>query len=85
MKVPRIKTTIPEETRGLRKLMVKMTQRQTGGMVPGIMRVLMPDFRVMIPTYWLYMHLNLRKSSPLSRLQREMLATVVNGLVGGAP
>jgi len=27
----------------------------------------------------------MRKSSPLSRLQREMLATVVNGLVGGAP
>jgi hypothetical protein len=27
----------------------------------------------------------MRKSSPLSRLQREMLATVVNGLIGGAP
>jgi hypothetical protein len=45
----------------------------------------MPDFHLAIPTYWLYGHLNLRKSSPLSRLQREMLATVVNGLVGGAP
>jgi len=27
----------------------------------------------------------MRKSSPLSRLQREMLATVANGLIGGAP
>lgn len=83
--MPRIKTTIPEEARGLRKLMVKMTQRQTGGMVPGIQQVVMPDFQVAIPVYWLYTHLNLRKRSPLSRLQREMLATVVNGLVGGAP
>lgn len=81
----RIKTTIPEEARGLRKILVKLTQRQAGGMVPGIQRILMPDFQVAIPAYWLYNHLNLRKRSPLSRLQREMLATVVNGLVGGAP
>lgn len=32
----------------------------------------------------LYRYLHLRKSSPLSRLQREMLATVVNGKIGGA-
>lgn len=82
---PRIKTTVPEEATGVRKLLIRMAGRQMGGMVPGIMRVLMPDFRVMIPTYWLYGHLHMRKSSPLSRLQREMLATVVNGLVGGAP
>ena len=30
-------------------------------------------------------YLHMRKSSPLSRLQREMRATVVNGLIGGAP
>ena len=82
---PRIETVAPEEARGLRKLMVRMTGRQMGGMVPGIMQVLMTDFRILIPTYWLYGYLNLRKGSPLSRLQREMLATVVNGLVGGAP
>jgi hypothetical protein len=81
----RIKTTVPEEARGLRKLMVQMTQRQTGGMVPGIQQILMPDLRLAIPAYWIYNHLNLRRRSPLSRLQREMLATVVNGLIGGAP
>ncbi len=80
--MPRIKTTVPEETRSLRKLMVKMTRRRTGGMVPGIQQIAMVDFRGGIPMYWLYTHLNLR---PLSRLQREMLATVVNGLVVGAP
>jgi hypothetical protein len=34
---------------------------------------------------FVYNHLHLGKSSSLSRLQREMLATVVNGKVGGAP
>jgi hypothetical protein len=82
---PRIKTVAPGEARGLRRFLMKMTERQMGGMVPGIQQILMPDFHLAIPTYWLYGHLNLRKSSPLSRLQREMLATVVNGLIGGAP
>ena len=82
---PRIKTVDTEEAKGLRKLMMKMTKLQMGGMVPGIQQIVMTDFQIGIPTYWLYGRLNLRKSSPLSRLQREMLATVVNGLVGGAP
>lgn len=81
----RIMTVPPEEARGLRKLLMKAIERQSGEYVPGILQVLLPDLRVALPTYWLYNHLNLRKSSPLSRLQREMLATVVNGLVGGAP
>ena len=33
----------------------------------------------------LYNHLQLRKGSPLSRLQREMVAVVVNGHLSGAP
>lgn len=82
---PRIKTVDPEEAKGLRKLMMKMTKRQMGGMVPGIQQIVMVDLKIGIPIYWLYGRLNLRKGSPLSRLQREMLATVVNGLVGGAP
>jgi hypothetical protein len=82
---PHIKTVDPEEARGLRRIMMRMTQRQMGGMVPGIQQIMMTDLKVGLPTYWLYGYLNLRKSSPLSRLQREMLATVVNGLVGGAP
>ena len=81
----RIKTVAPEKARGLRKLMVRVLRRQTGGMVPGIFQILMPDFQVAIPTTWLYGYLNERKGSPMSKLQREMLATVVNGLVGGAP
>lgn len=83
--MPRIKTIDPDGAKGLRKLMMKMTKRRMGGMVPGIQQIAMVDFRVGIPMFWLYGHLNLRKSSPLNRLQREMLATVVNGLIGGAP
>jgi uncharacterized peroxidase-related enzyme len=62
-----------------------MARRQYGGAVPGIAKVLMPDLQVAIPVIWLYDYLHMRKGSPLSRLQREMLATVVNGLIGGAP
>ena len=82
---PRIKTVNPKEAKGLRKLMMRMTQCQMGGMVPGIQQIVMTDFHIGIPIYWLYGRLNLRKGSPLSRLQREMLATVVTGTVGGAP
>jgi hypothetical protein len=54
-------------------------------MVPGIFQVLMPDLQVAIPMCWLYDYLNERKGSPLRKVQREMIATVVNGLIGGAP
>ena len=81
----RILTQDPEQARGLRKALVWMVKRQRGGAVPGIAKVLMPDLHVAIPVSWLYDYLHMRKGSPLSRLQREMLATVVNGLIGGAP
>ena len=48
-------------------------------------QVLAVDFRVAKPAGALYRHLHLGKSSALTRLQHEMLATVVNGKVGGAP
>ena len=81
----RILTLDPEQARGLRKLLLWWTKRQYGGAVPGMFNVLAPDLNLTIPISWLYNYLHMRKSSPLSRLQREMLATVVNGLVGGAP
>jgi hypothetical protein len=81
----RILSIDTEQARGLRKALVWMARRQYGGAVPGIAKVLMPDLQVAIPVIWLYDYLHMRKGSPLSRLQREMLATVVNGLIGGAP
>jgi hypothetical protein len=80
-----IMTIVPERASGLRKLFFRWVRGQYGGVVPGVFQVLAVDLKVARPAGSLYNHLHLRKSSPLSRLQREMLATVVNGKVGGAP
>jgi hypothetical protein len=53
--------------------------------VSGIIQILLPDLTVARATNTMYNRLHLRKSSEMSRLQREMLATVVNGKIGGAP
>lgn len=83
--MPNITTIVPEQVRGLRKLFFLWVRSQYGGVVPGVFQILAVDLRVARSAGALYRHLHLRKSSPLSRLQREMLATVVNGKVGGAP
>ncbi len=81
----RIPTVVPEEARGLRRLLFWVNKRQYGGVVPGIFEIMFRDLNIAFPGGWLYNYLHMRKGSPMSRLQREMLATVVNGLVGGAP
>lgn len=80
-----ILTIVPERARGFRKLFFQWVRGQYGGVVPGVFQVLAVDLHVAPPVGLLYRHLHLRKSSELSRLQREMLATVVNGKIGGAP
>ena len=80
-----ITTVVPEDSRGLRRLFFRWARAQYGGVVPGIFQILAVDLRVAATVGALYRHLHLRRSSPLDRLQREMLATVVNGKVGGAP
>lgn len=80
-----IMTIVPEQVKGIRKLFFRWVRSQYGGIVPGIFQILAVDLRVALPAGSLYRHLHLRNSSPLSRIQREMVATVVNGKVGGAP
>jgi len=80
-----IMTVVPETVSGIRKLFFRWVSGQYGGVVPGIFQVLAVDLKVAKPSGSIYNHLHLRKGSPLSRLQREMVATVVNGKVGGAP
>ncbi len=80
-----IMTIVPEQVHGIRKLFFGWVRGQYGGVIPGVFQVLAVDLRVARATGSLYSYLHLRRSSPLSRLQREMLATVVNGKVGGAP
>ena len=80
-----IMTIAPDKVRGIRQLFFQWVRRQYGGVVPGVFQVLAVDLKVAGAAGTLYNHLHLRKSSPITRLQREMLATVVNGKVGGAP
>jgi len=65
--------------------LVWIAKRQYGGAVPGLLNILAQDLNIGLPVNWIYNYLHMRKGSPLSRLQCEMLATVVNGLIGGAP
>jgi hypothetical protein len=81
----RILTVDPDRAKGLRKVVARTIGRQLGGELPGVFKILLTDFQVAISTSWLVYYLHERKGSPLSKLQREMTATVVNGLVGGAP
>jgi hypothetical protein len=81
----RIMTASPERARGLHRLLFSYARRQYGGVVPGIAQIFAVDLRLARPVMKLYDYLHLRKSSPLNRLQREMIATVVNGIIGGAP
>ena len=80
----RINTVSEHEARGIRRLIVWQTKRQYG-YLPGIVKILLPDVALAWRASGIYDHLQLGKRSPLSRLQREMLATVVNGHLSGAP
>src|SRR5688572_5304166 len=79
-----ILTVSIEQAHGLRRFIMWVAKRRYG-IVPGMLRVLLPDLTVCHAVDKLYGHLHLRKSSPMTRLQREMLAVVVNGKNGGAP
>jgi hypothetical protein len=81
----RIVTLVPDRARGLQRLLLALVKRQYGGIVPGIAQIVLADLPLALLTGWLYGYLHERRRSPLTRLQREMVATVVNGLIGGAP
>lgn len=80
----RILAVTDESASPVQRLMLWKARRQYG-MIPGIFRLMLPVLRIGLPMSRLYDYLHLRKKSPMTRMQREMLATVVNGIVGGAP
>ena len=80
----RTTTVSPEEARGVRKLVVWQAKRKYG-YVPGMLKIGLVDLSMGRHMSAIYNRLQMRKSSPLTRLQREMLAVVVNGHVNGAP
>jgi hypothetical protein len=83
--MPYLVTTPSEQARGWRRLVLWVAKRQFGGIVPGLTRVIIGDLKIARPVLALYAHLNAPRRSPLSDLQREMIAVVVNGKIGGAP
>ena len=80
----RIKTISAQEASGIRRALVWQARRQYG-YLPGIIKILLPDLALAWRASGIYNRMQLSKRSPLSRLQREMLATVVNGHLSGAP
>jgi hypothetical protein len=76
---------VPPNAGGLRGALLRFAGRSLYGYVPGIAQILMPDVWVSALAGLLYRRVHLARSSSLSRLQREMVATVVNGKIGGAP
>lgn len=55
------------------------------GAVPGIARVQFGDSRLTWLMTRLFQHVHMNRRSSMTTVQREMVATVVNGLIGGAP
>lgn len=74
---------VSPNTAGIRGWLVR-TSRRRYGLAPGIMRVLLTDLRAGVFANLLYSRVNFG-ARRLSALQREMVATVVNGKIGGAP
>jgi hypothetical protein len=64
----------------LESLMVKRL-----GAVPGIARIQLADLRFAYRMTRLFQHVYMGRRVALTVVQREMVATVVNGLIGGAP
>ena len=64
----------------LEKLIVKRL-----GAVPGIARVQLADLRFAYRMTRLFQLVYLGRRLRTTKVQREMVATVVNGLIGGAP
>jgi hypothetical protein len=78
-------TTPPEHVRGGLRLVLWMVKRSYGGIVPGLTQIIISDLKIARPLLALHAYLHEHKRSPLSPLQREMIAVVVNGAIGGAP
>jgi hypothetical protein len=83
--MPRILTVDPGQATEITKDILDHAAQQHGGVIPGIYLILLVDLKLAQHLGEIYQHLNFRSDSPLTRLQREMIGTVVNGMIGGAP
>jgi hypothetical protein len=65
-------------------LIEHLIRARMGG-VPGMARIELADLRLAWLMSRLLRHVYARRRLALTVVQREMVATVVNGLIGGAP
>ena len=75
---------VDEQNASEEQLALFQNVRSFYGYLPGVIKILAAHDGLQ-PVLDVYQTLQFREDSPLSRLQREMVATVVNGLIGGAP
>jgi hypothetical protein len=68
----------------LPRLLEKLMMKRLGG-VPGVARVQLADLRLAYRMSRLFQHVYIGRRLTTTKVQREMVATVVNGLIGGAP
>jgi len=80
----RILAVSMETAEGAQRAILEKTLSEVG-YLSGTRRLLLVDPQLGMPGRQLYEYLNLRPDSPFSRLQREMVATVVYGLIGAKP
>jgi hypothetical protein len=85
MKVVNMGRFYPAGVRGrVPRVLEGLMERRLGG-VPGMARIQLADLRLAWLMTRLFQHLAMRRTLALTAIQREMVATVVNGLIGGAP
>jgi uncharacterized peroxidase-related enzyme len=73
-----------ETAEGPQRAILEKTLSEVG-YLSGTRRLLLVDPQMGMPGRQLYEYFNLRPDSPFSRLQREMVATVVYGIIGAKP
>jgi hypothetical protein len=76
----RILTVTEETAQEAQRPLVERFKKKVGKLL-GIHQVFLPDPQMATLGGQLYAHLNLRPDSPFTRLQRELLATLVYGLI----
>jgi hypothetical protein len=75
----------PSGVRGRLPRLLETLMEKRYGAVPGIARVQLADLRFAYRMTRLFQHIYLGRRIELTIIQREMVATVVDGLIGGAP
>jgi hypothetical protein len=75
----------PSGLRGRLPRLLEALMVKRFGAIPGIARIQLADLRFAWRMTRLFQYVYMGRRLALTIVQREMVATVVNGLIGGAP